>query len=60
MYKGRRKQRLTRSQDTTPTGVTCPFFSWPGHQRFDGGLEVIGVGTPAAAALDLFAFENYE
>ena len=50
MYKGRRKQRLSRQQHTTTTGVTWPSFSLPGHQRFDGGLEVTGVGTPAAAA----------
>ena len=31
-------------------GVICPSFSLPDYQLFDGGLEVISVGTPAATA----------
>ena len=38
-----------RSIQPQPASLVHP-FSPPGHQRFDGGLEEIGVWTPAAAA----------
>ena len=39
-----------RSMQPQPASLVHP-FSPPGHQRSDGGLDEIGVGTPAAAAL---------